>query len=191
MINSRYKLTFLYILISVVIVVLTRTSFRIAYNVEFITAFSIAAGFYFRDKKLSILVPLVSVFISDLLIGNTNIYLFTWSAFLLAPFAGIILEKFQIKNSNLNLLVGGSISGFASTMLFFFWTNFGVVVLTNMYQKNIEGLISSYINALPFLQNQLIGNIILTPIILISMKYIFNFTRNIKEESFSNKNIVM
>jgi hypothetical protein len=52
------------------------------------------------------------------------------------------------------------------------------------------GILNSYINGLPFLQNQLIGNLVLLPllmVLLVQIKYLKEFSRNrvdIKEENF-------
>lgn len=167
---------------AVLVVYLTRTSLRIAYNFEFITALSISAGLFFKNKKFAILVPLVSLFISDLIIGNTNIYIFTWSGFLMSAIVGIFLDRILKSENNFSLVIGGIGSGVVSTIIFFLWTNLGVVLQTTMYSKDLAGLTRSYINAIPFLQNQLIGNVILVPVFLVLLKYLFEFFRN-KTES--------
>ena len=78
------------ILLSFIILgVLSRTIFHIAPNLEFITAFSLSAAYFMANKRLSLAVPLFVMFFSDLIIGNSNIFLFTWSAFLVIALTGM------------------------------------------------------------------------------------------------------
>ena len=45
-------------------------------------------------------------------------------------------------------------------IIFFLFSNFGVWALSDLYIKNLEGLILCYTMAIPFLQSSLIGTII-------------------------------
>lgn len=144
---------------------LTRTIFTIGPNVEFVTIASLGAGYFMNNKKLALIVPLVIMALSDAVIGNSSIFLFTWSAFLLTPVIGIALSKYGQKTSTANTALIGFGGSLLSIFIFFLWTNFGVVVTTSMYPDTISGLFNSYINALPFLKNQLYSNMIFAPIL--------------------------
>ncbi len=149
--------------------VLTRTIFHLGQNIEFVTAITLASAYFFSDKKLSVLVPLITLFMSDLIIGNTAIYIFTWSGFLFTALIGLTItsKKFQqyFSNNFSRLFVLSESSAIISTLIFFLWTNFGVVIESNMYERSLNGLMQSYINALPFLRNQLFGNIVFVPLV--------------------------
>lgn len=139
--------------------------FSIGPNVELVTVSALVAGYFIQNKKLSLIVPLIIMFISDSILGNTSIFLFTWSAFLITPLIGVTLSKVnkqKVKSYPALAGLGGSLF---SVIIFFLWTNFGVVITTSMYPDTIAGLLNSYINALPFLKNQLYGNLIFAPII--------------------------
>ena len=156
------------VLVFVTIGLLTRTTYHMGANIELITALSIAAPFFLKNKKLSMLVPLGAMILSDLVIGNTIIFTFTWSAFLLAPVIGIVLNKIaRNKNIKTKLLsaTGGSL---ISNIIFFLWTNFGVVLTTTMYSKDLAGVMQSYINALPFFRNQLVSGLVFTPMVFLA-----------------------
>lgn len=112
---------------------------------------------------------MVIMIITDLIIGNISIFLFTWSGFLIPTFIGIILDS--LKNSRLNSVMKVTTGGIMSVLFFFLWTNFGVVLLTNMYTKYFAGLLQSYINAIPFLRNQLFSVIVTTPALFYCSKY--------------------
>ena len=167
--------TIIFIIIAVVISVLLRTTFKIAPGFEIVTAFSVSAGYLFTRKYLAFLIPIAIMAISDLIIGNTNIYLFTWSAFLIAPLIGILIDKMKIGKSldfKIDLLKGTS-SSIISVIIFFLWTNLGVVFLTTMYGKDFSGIILSYLNGLPFLKTQILSAIIFTPLIF-AIVYLLN-----------------
>ena len=146
--------------------ILTRTVFHIGPNFEFVTAISLIAGYMFTSKKIAMAVPFTIMFVSDSIIGNTNIFLFTWSAYLLMPFIGGVLKRFKT-NNRLKKIMALEGTGILSVLMFYFWTNAGVVITTNMYSKDLVGLVTSYINALPFLKPQLLGVLLTVPIIYI------------------------
>lgn len=187
---SITELIFLTLLI--ILGVTTRTVFHIAPNVEFVTGSTLAAVYFIQDKKLAWIVPAIIMVVTDVIIGNSLIYLFTWSGFLVMPFVLIIGKLKLIKRiigkleTTTKLIVTGTGAGVISTFWFYLWTNFGVVVLTTMYSKNITGLIDSYINALPFLKNQLYGNIFIVPSIFLASFIYFEC----KTILFSRKNLI-
>lgn len=149
-------------LLMVIFGVLTRTSWHLGENIEFVTGLSLAAAMVFSYRWLGFVVALMIMIISDFLLGNTAIFLFTWSAYALAPAIGLALRRLHIKEFTGRLLVVQT-GGMVITLFFFLWTNFGVVVTTNMYPKNFGGVLESYVNALPFLQNQLLGSLLIVP----------------------------
>ena len=162
----------------IVLGVLSRTTLHIQNNVEFVTAFSLASIYFFKNKYLAIASTLGILFISDLFIGNSSIFLFTWSGFLLGA---IVFKIFKTKPTNLFLTA--TFGAVLSTIIFFLWTNLGVVLLTTMYTKDLAGILQSYINAVPFVVNQLIGNLIIVPAVFIVFDLLYknNYTFNSKK----------
>jgi hypothetical protein len=148
-------------IILIVVGVLSRTIFHTIPNVELITSIGIIAGYFFHNKKYAYLTVLATMVLSDFIIGNTVIVLFTWSAFSIAPiFSSFIKNKDGVGGKTFR----AGIAAVSFTMFFFLWTNLGVVLTTNMYTRDLFGLLQSYYNALPFLLNQLMGNLILVPL---------------------------
>lgn len=129
--------------------VLFRTKWHIWPNVEFVTAATMLSAVYL-GRRWGIIVPLIIMGISDYVIGNTNIFIFTWSAYVLI---GIFSKKFMAFGKIKSAVIASSI--------FYVWTNFGVWVLDSfgMYSKDLPGLLRSYYMGLPFLRFNLIGNI--------------------------------
>lgn len=169
---SSKEITTVFVLI--ILGVLSRTVFHINNNVEFITAFAISSAFFMQRKSLSALIVVGIMFITDLIIGNSSIFIFTWSGFLVISLLGVLLKNAKLKS----LFLTSEIGAVTGTLIFFFWTNFGVVVLSNMYTKDLSGLIQSYQNGIPFLINQLVGNIIIVPLVFFVFKYLYNFDGN-------------
>lgn len=138
-----------------------RVWFDLGPNIELITLATMLSAFYL-DRKITFIFLIGTMFLSDLVIGNTNIFLFTWSGFLIPAFVVSILPKLK----SISKPIAGTLAGVGSTMFFYFWTNFGVWAMDSwgMYPKTIQGLILSYVNALPFLKNQLISTLIFVPL---------------------------
>jgi len=153
---------YLVALMLVLLIIAFRTFLHIAPNIEIVTAAAITTGCLFKNKYLAFAVPMVSLLVTDLLLGNTLIFIFTWSGFLFPVFAGIIQRRLRLQDA-----LYAEVAGTVSTLFFFFWTNLGVVLTTHMYSKDLNGLLNSYFNAIPFLKNQLLGNLIFVPLIFL------------------------
>ncbi len=147
-----------------------RVWFDLGPNIELITLASILAAFYL-NKKSTFLLIFGTVALSDLLIGNSNIFLFTWTGFLLP-----ILAISIFKSLNVSRILSGTLAGVSSNLFFFFWTNFGVWTLDSwdMYPNTIFGLMSSFINGVRFLKYQLTSTLFFVPIGFILYEIIFN-----------------
>ncbi|HRO65711.1 MAG TPA: hypothetical protein PKU78_05810, partial [Candidatus Dojkabacteria bacterium] len=101
---------------------LTRTIFTIGPNVEFVTIASLGAGYFMNNKKLAMIVPLVIMALSDAVIGNTSIFLFTWSAFLLTPLIGVALSRVNKEKGNAYPALAGLGGSLLSVLIFYLWT---------------------------------------------------------------------
>lgn len=148
---------------------LERTVFDLGPNFELVTLAMVMASFYL-DKKLALTLIAILIISSDLIIGNSNIFIFTWSGFLIPIF---FIKYF--KNLKINNIFSGTFAGISSNLFFFFWTNFGVWALDSwgMYPKTILGLASSYINGLPFLKYQLTSTLLFIPLGLLIYQITF------------------
>lgn len=135
----------------------------IAPNLEIITATSLLAAVILRSK-IAIVVPIVSMIISDLLISNTAIFIFTWSAFALIGIGTLFMIKFN--NSPTKQIVYSFGFAIASSFTFFFITNLGVW-LQGWYPASLSGLIECFTLAIPFYKTMLIGNLIIVPATMI------------------------
>ena len=150
--------------ILILLAILFRTLWHIAPNVECVTTASLLAGVYL-GRKAAILVPLIIMVLSDTLIGNTNIFVFTWSAY-------IMIGLFASQGSTLykvepfKKVLGAAGMGIGASFFFFAWTNFGVWLMDSwgMYPRTLGGLMESYSMGLPFLKLNLLGNLFFVPV---------------------------
>jgi hypothetical protein len=118
-------------------------------------------------KSMIILVTLLSTCFADIILSyfyNYPIFglwsLFTYSGFLFVAFLGSKISK----KSSCGKLIGLLIS---ASFIFWLWTNFGAWLFIPSYSKNLSGLITCYISALPFLENALLGDLFWALIIFV------------------------
>lgn len=156
------KSNWIFILGLIALGVVTRTVGHVAPNFEFVTAASLLAAATL-PRKISWLVPLAIMATSDFILGNTSIFLFTWSGFLLTWVIGI--KAGGMNQSSIKTIGKYAGVGIASVVAFFLWTNLGVVLTTNMYQVSLAGYMQSLVMALPFLKVQLVSAVITVPIV--------------------------
>ncbi len=141
--------------------VLTRTALHIAPNFEFITAITLIAATKFK-QPYSVLIPIASMILSDLIIGNTIIYIFTWSGFLFTYLLGWLSSKNLNGSKLFSKLVKYEGLALVGVIFFFLWTNLGVTLTTNIYPDTLEGYVQCLIMALPFLKVQVVSALITT-----------------------------
>lgn len=154
------------VMISVVLIIcgiLSRTVFHLGNNIELVTSIALLAA-SFLGLTWAFIVPLVIMAVTDLIIGNTLIFLFTWSAYLIIGLLGFILLK--RKKETLSFIVKSALTGILSSVIFYLWTNFGVWALDSygMYPDNFSGLMQSYIMGIPFFKANLLGNLFFVPL---------------------------
>ena len=155
-------------IILTVIIFLGIISRLIYHSPNFTPIFSICifSGMMFDDNRKMFIIPLSCMFISDLFIGIHSTILFVYFSLLLVVFFG----KINSNRSSFKRLIA---TIFASNAVFFIITNFGVWLMqAGFYDKTLYGLISFYIAAIPFLNNSLLSNLIFTPVLIYSYRYL-------------------
>ncbi|MEG3615301.1 DUF6580 family putative transport protein [Isoptericola haloaureus] len=130
-------------------------------NLELSTAAAFAAAALLRHR-LAMLAPLVVVAISDVLLTNSAILLFTWTAW-----AAIGVGAWWTRRASGGRRVVAALGfGVGSSLVFYLWTNFGVWLQGRgtFYPAGLDGLLASYVAGLPFLRPMLLGNLVLVPV---------------------------
>jgi len=181
--NPHTKYLLLIILFSLAL--LERTVFDLGPNIELVTTAIVLSSLYIGRKE-TFWLALGIMAITDRIIGNTPILLFTWSGFLIPAFLlSSVVKTFGKKG--VKKFFTGTGAGLGTNLFFFIWTNFGVWLMDvwGMYPKTLPGLIMSYVNGLPFLKNQFISSFLFIPlgimaievIKLLSREYPTNFVK--------------
>ena len=113
-------------------------------------------------------VPLSVLLITDIILGNNYIFLFTWSGFVVIGLLFYLLKsknKFTIKKTP--LLFGTSIG---SVLLYDTWTNLGCYI--GWYPHTIEGLSMCFTVALPFMLWHILSTTVAFALIVLPVLYI-------------------
>ncbi|MEC7068440.1 MAG: DUF6580 family putative transport protein [Bacteroidota bacterium] len=111
-----------------------------------IAAIALLSSKGFDNRWVVFLIPIVSLFISDLFIGLHATIPFVYISFILIALLGLYFKKINI------VLV------LLSSTIFFLVSNFGVWLL--YYPISTEGLVQCYTLALPFFLNTVLGDLV-------------------------------
>jgi hypothetical protein len=132
-------------------------------------AMALFAGSVIKDKRFSFLVPLLSMFFSDVIYqflyqqGLSEIkgfYHGQWTNYLL--FTLITVIGFFIKKNNVLYIIAGSLAGVVFYFLasnFATWIGGGLDINNQPYPKTWDGLVSCYMAALPFFKGSVWGTL--------------------------------
>lgn len=114
----------------------------------------------YLPKKFAFILPLSIMLVSDLFLGFYGFEMFfVYGSFILAGIIGLIARNKKISS----FIPFASAS---SSLFFFLITNFGVWLTSTMYAKNLIGLSSCFISAIPFFRNTLISDLFYTTIFI-------------------------
>lgn len=132
-------------------------------NFTAVGAAALFGGVMFKNSFKAFLIPLLALFLSDLVINNviypefyegftffTDGFYWIYAAFILT----VILGRFAVGQLKVIPLIS---AGIASALLFYIITNFGAWLGNPLYAQNFSGLMTSYAAGLPFLARQLAG----------------------------------
>ena len=138
-----------------------------------ILATAIYTPYIINNKWIAMLIPLSAMFIADIIIGFHPYMLWVYGAIGLSTLISNWSMRFNKKYIQLGVMA------ILSSILFFIITNFAVWAIWDYYPKTIDGLLLCYTMAIPFFQNTLLGTIIYTAIITLTiqkgMKYANNY----------------
>lgn len=157
-------------------------------NFTAVGAVAIFGGSLFNRTYMSILVPLLSIFLSDIVINNT-LYRGYYEGFTLFSegslviYASIILMSIIghlfIKMDN---IINVTSVATLSTLLFFVLTNFAVWYNGTLYSNDLSGLLTCYTMAIPFGLNSLLGNLTFSALLFIIYNYSINRSYILKSD---------
>ena len=129
-----------------------------------ILAVGIFSGFYFKNFILSFFIVVFSMFLGDIYLGFHNTMFFTYISLATVVSLGLIIKKFGFTEI--------IFAGLLGSVCFFIISNFGVWLVSEIYEKNINGLIQCYIMAIPFFHKTLAS----TLLYLFVLKFLFELS---------------
>ena len=128
-----------------------------------VAALALFAGFFFRDAKLAVAVPLLVMGISDLFIGSYGwqMMAIVYGMLMLPAACGGPLRSLLARNKRSLWKPAAAVlsCSLGASLAFFLVTNFGAWVWFNSYPKTWSGLMTCYAAALPFFRYTLGGDL--------------------------------
>ncbi|MBC8342934.1 MAG: hypothetical protein ISR55_04040 [Bacteroidetes bacterium] len=135
-------------------------------NFTAIGAIALFSGAYLSNKKLAIVIPVLILFVSDLILGLHKTMLFVYIPFLLIIFMGFYLQN----NRKPLIILGASLLG---SIVFYLISNFGVWVTGMGYSPVLSQV---YVDGIPFFRNMIAADLAFNAILFTSAYYIFEKT---------------
>jgi len=124
-----------------------------------VAAISLMAGRYLGGHFIFI-IPLAIMGITDAILGNTAIFLFTWSGFAMMAVIG-----YSSIGHGFGTFFGRSI---AAVVAYDLWTNFGSWL--GWYSHDLNGLLLCYTLAIPFMLWHLLSTTLLLPLMAMPLE---------------------
>jgi hypothetical protein len=132
-------------------------------NFTAIGAMALFGGVYFSRKSLAFAVPLIAMFLSDIIIGFHPGMYAVYLSFILIVMIGISLSN-KRKVGNIFL------ASVSASVLFFIITNFALWLTGTLYPKTAAGLAACFTAAIPFFHHTLFGDLFFVGILFGAFK---------------------
>jgi hypothetical protein len=133
-------------------------------NFTAIGAVAVLGGIAYSSRLWALLVPVLALLTSDLVLGFHSTMVWVYGAVMVVSLiAPLVLERVNA------FRLGGM--AVLSTALFFLITNFGVWATGSLYPMTAEGLLMSYVAAIPFSLNQLLADFFFIPVAVVSFEW--------------------
>ncbi|MCO6437822.1 MAG: hypothetical protein J5J06_12090 [Phycisphaerae bacterium] len=123
-----------------------------------IAATALFAGFFLRDFRVALLVPLCSLFVTDLL--HSGFYDARIMVVVYAALAMPVAFRWLLGSRWTWIRIGAA--SLTMSGLFFVMTNLAVWQFSGIYEKSIAGLMQCYSAALPFFRYTVLGDLVWT-----------------------------
>jgi len=140
-------------------------------------AMSLFGAAYLSDKKFAFILPIMAMFITDLLINNIMYASYYGSFTLFTPGFGwiygsiaaiVLIGFFVLKKVTFPRVVGASL---LASITFFIISNFGVWLSDPDYPLTWAGLLLCYDMALPFFKNTILGDFVYSIVLFGGFEY--------------------
>jgi hypothetical protein len=169
--NPRSTMLILFILITGILRVMTAGKLLSPLaNFTPIGAMALFGGTYFSDSRKSFLFPLLCLFLSDIVMMQlfyptlTSGLLYSGWFWTYGAFALMVLIGKMVRKVSIGSVIGAAIGAALTHWLisdFGVWLGGGDDISTGLpLTKNWHGFVQCYVQAIPYLKNMLVGNLI-------------------------------
>ena len=152
---SKHRLT---VLIGVVLAAAMSRLIPHPPNFTPVAALALFGGANFVDKSTAFLLPIGTLFLSDLFLGFSTLTPVVYGCFALVVCLGLWLRR----KRSAQRVAAAAVMG---ALLFFSVTNFGVWAFTPLHPKTVNGLVECYVAAIPFFRNTLAGDLVYSTVL--------------------------
>lgn len=140
-----------------------------------IESIALFAGVFFANGFIRIFLPLVALYVTDLILNNTILRIFfteqegiiwfsdymIWNTL---SILGIILIGYHLSKKITVGTIG--LSAVVASVLFFSITNLGMWISSPIYTKDFQGLYYCFVAALPFFRTSLISTLVFSYVLI-------------------------
>jgi uncharacterized membrane-anchored protein YitT (DUF2179 family) len=131
-----------------------------------VAAIAIFGGAYISKKGLAFVLPVLAMFISDLIIGFHSTMIAVYAGMMVAAGLGILLRN-RVKIGNV------AVVSLASSVIFFLITNFASWYTGLMpYSRDLSGLLQAYVAGVPFFNTSMVGDLFYSAVIFGSFYFV-------------------
>ncbi len=134
------------------------TNYLHIWNFTPIIAMSLFSGAKIKDKRFAFIIPLSAMIITDAFLGFYQGILLVYFALVIITAFGFLLQR----TKNLIYILPATLG---ASCIFFLVTNFALLYPTTLYPHTTLGVIASYLAAIPFFRNAIVGDLIYSTIL--------------------------
>lgn len=169
------------VILAVILILAAALSRVLMYPDNFspIIGMAIFAGAVIKERKLAFLLPIVAMFLSDVMFEVFGIAPGFWGWGQLIGYgilALITILAFNLKKINVPNVAKYSI---VSSIIFFILSNLSFFIIDNAiyhtYTQDANGFIQCYVNALPFFRTSLIADLVYSTVLFGTYYLVTNF----------------
>jgi len=169
----------LLVLVIMLIATLLRL-FPFMWNFSPIAAIALLGGYFFKDIRKAILVPIACLLIGDLalqakfMMGYAEFPGFypEMSAIYLSFGLVVLIGRYFVRDASWDRILFGSLFG---SIVFFLISNFAVWMSGHLYPLTLEGLGACFTAAIPFFRNTLAGDMFYAVVLFGAYKFVTQF----------------
>jgi hypothetical protein len=129
------------------------------WNMTPVAALAIFSGAQFEDRWLAFALPLLAVFLSDLVLGA--FYPYWWVVYIAHAFMVVIGFSLREKQG-MGRVATASLVG---SLIFFLISNLSHFLTSGFFTMTFAGLMQCYTQAIPFFRNTLLGDLFFTTVL--------------------------